>query len=72
MLKSSFTSFFCYTVRHSSYYFPLSPYPLPLANFDLSLKLEENPDYTQRELPTEMAVSLSIVNYCMKKLRVTL
>jgi EPS-associated MarR family transcriptional regulator len=31
-------------------------------------KLEENPEYTQRELSKEMGISLGKVNYCMKKL----
>ena len=31
-------------------------------------KLEENPEYTQRELSREMGVSLGKVNYCMKKM----
>ena len=35
---------------------------------DLLRKLEENPNYTQRELSKEMGVSLGKVNYCMKKL----
>ena len=35
---------------------------------DLLRKLEENPNYTQRELSEEMGVSLGKVNYCLKKL----
>ena len=35
---------------------------------DLLLKLESNPQYTQRDLSREMGVSLGKVNYCMKKL----
>ena len=35
---------------------------------DLLRKLEDNPNYTQRELSKEMGVSLGKVNYCMKKL----
>ena len=35
---------------------------------DLLLKLESNPQNTQRELSREMGVSLGKVNYCMKKL----
>ena len=35
---------------------------------DLLRKLEDNPNYTQRELSREMGVSLGKVNYCMKKL----
>jgi len=35
---------------------------------DLLRKLEENPNYTQRELSVEMGVSLGKVNYCLKKL----
>ena len=35
---------------------------------DLLRRLELNPEYTQRELSTEMGVSLGKVNYCMKKL----
>ena len=35
---------------------------------DLLRKLESNPEYTQRELSSEMGVSLGKVNYCMKKL----
>ena len=35
---------------------------------DLLRRLESNPEYTQRELSTEMGVSLGKVNYCMKKL----
>ncbi len=31
-------------------------------------KLEENPEYTQRELSQEMGVSLGKINYCMKKM----
>ena len=31
-------------------------------------KLEENPEYTQRELSLEMGVSLGKINYCMKKM----
>ncbi len=37
-------------------------------HLDLLRKLEENPEYTQRELSQEMGVSLGKVNYCMKKL----
>ena len=37
-------------------------------HLDLLRKLEENPDYTQRELSREMGVSLGNVNYCMNKL----
>ena len=35
---------------------------------DLLRRLELNPKYTQRELSTEMGVSLGKVNYCIKKL----
>ena len=35
---------------------------------DLLRKIEEKPDYTQRELSKEMGVSLGKVNYCLKKL----
>lgn len=35
---------------------------------DLFLKLEPNPNYTQRKFPQEMMISLSMVNYCMQKL----
>lgn len=35
---------------------------------DLLRKLENNPQYTQRELSREIGVSLGKVNYCMKKL----
>ena len=35
---------------------------------DLLRKLEENPQYTQRELSKEMGVSLGKINYCIKKL----
>ena len=35
---------------------------------DLLRKIEENPNYTQRELSKEMGVSLGKVNYCIKKL----
>ena len=35
---------------------------------DLLRKLEEKPNYTQRELSKEMGVSLGKVNYCIKKL----
>ena len=37
-------------------------------NLDLLLKLEANPEYTQRELSQEMGVSLGKVNYCIKKM----
>ena len=37
-------------------------------HLDLLKKLEENPNYTQRELSKEMGVSLGKVNYCLKKL----
>jgi len=37
-------------------------------HLDLILKLESNPEYTQRELSQEMGVSLGKINYCMKKL----
>jgi len=37
-------------------------------HLDLLRKLEENPEYTQRELSLEMGVSLGKVNYCIKKL----
>ncbi len=35
---------------------------------DLLQKLEQNPDYTQRQLSKEMGVSLGKINYCIKKL----
>ena len=35
---------------------------------DLLRKLEENPNYTQRELSKEMGVSLGKINYCIQKL----
>jgi EPS-associated MarR family transcriptional regulator len=35
---------------------------------DLLLKIELNPEYTQRKLSKEMGVSLGKVNYCIKKL----
>ena len=35
---------------------------------NLLIKLEANPEYTQRELSKEMGVSLGKVNYCMKNL----
>jgi len=35
---------------------------------ELLRKLEANPEYTQRELSSEMGVSLGKINYCMKKL----
>ena len=35
---------------------------------DLLRRLESNPQFTQRQLSTEMGVSLGKVNYCMKKL----
>tara|TARA_B100000767_G_scaffold259519_1_gene269336 strand:+ start:395 stop:733 length:339 start_codon:yes stop_codon:yes gene_type:complete len=35
---------------------------------DLLRRLESNPQLTQRQLSTEMGVSLGKVNYCMKKL----
>lgn len=35
---------------------------------DLLRRLESNSHYTQRELSSEMGVSLGKVNYCMKKL----
>jgi EPS-associated MarR family transcriptional regulator len=35
---------------------------------DLLRRLESNPQFTQRQLSTEMDVSLGKVNYCMKKL----
>jgi len=35
---------------------------------DLLRRLESNPQFTQRQLSTEMNVSLGKVNYCMKKL----
>ena len=35
---------------------------------DLLRKVEKNPQLTQRELSSEMGVSLGKVNYCMKKL----
>ena len=37
-------------------------------HLDLLRKLESNPEYTQRELSSEMGVSLGKINYCMKKL----
>ena len=37
-------------------------------HLDLLRKLEENPEYTQRELSREMGVSLGKINYCMQKL----
>jgi len=37
-------------------------------HFDLLRRLEQNPDCTQRELASEMGVSLGKVNYCLKKL----
>jgi EPS-associated MarR family transcriptional regulator len=37
-------------------------------HLDLLRKLEDNPEYTQRELSQEMGVSLGKINYCMKKL----
>ena len=37
-------------------------------HLDLLRKLEENPEYTQRELSQEMGVSLGKVNYCMQKM----
>ena len=37
-------------------------------HLELLRKLEENPEYTQRELSQEMGVSLGKINYCMKKL----
>ena len=37
-------------------------------HFDLLRKLEANPKYTQRELSSEMGVSLGKVNYCINKL----
>ena len=37
-------------------------------HLDLLRKLESNPQYTQRELSQEMAISLGKVNYCMQKL----
>ena len=37
-------------------------------HLDLLRKLESNPHYTQRELSSEMGVSLGKVNYCIKKL----
>jgi EPS-associated MarR family transcriptional regulator len=37
-------------------------------HLDLLRKLEENPNYTQRQLSQEMGVSLGKVNYCIKKL----
>lgn len=35
---------------------------------ELLRKLEENPNYTQRDLSREMGVSLGKTNYCIKKL----
>ena len=35
---------------------------------ELLRKLEENPNYTQRDLSREMGVSLGKINYCIKKL----
>ena len=35
---------------------------------DLLLKLESNPNCTQRELAQEMGVSLGKINYCLKKM----
>ena len=37
-------------------------------HFDLLRKLEENPEYTQRQLSNEMGISLGKVNYCINKL----
>ena len=37
-------------------------------HFYLLRKLEANPKYTQRELSSEMGVSLGKVNYCINKL----
>ena len=37
-------------------------------HFDLLRKLENNPEYTQRELSKEMDVSLGKINYCINKL----
>ena len=37
-------------------------------HLDLLRKIEQNPDYTQRELSKEMGVSLGKINYCMRKL----
>ena len=37
-------------------------------HFDLLRKLEDNPEYTQRELARELGISLGQVNYVMKKL----
>lgn len=37
-------------------------------HLDLLRKLEEKPEYTQRELSQEMGISLGKVNYCIKKL----
>ena len=37
-------------------------------HFDLLRRLEQNPDCTQRELSSEMGISLGKVNYCLKKL----
>ena len=37
-------------------------------HFDLLRRLQENPDCTQRELASEMGISLGKVNYCLKKL----
>lgn len=37
-------------------------------HLELLRKLEENPEYTQRELSEEMGVSLGKVNYCMKRM----
>ena len=52
--------------------YSISIFLYPMNNKDIHLdllrKLEENPEYTQRELSQEMGVSLGKVNYCMKKL----
>lgn len=37
-------------------------------NLHILRKLEENPNYTQRELSKEMGVSLGKINYCIQKL----
>jgi len=37
-------------------------------HYDLLRRLEENPQYTQRELSKEMGVSLGKINYCIRKL----
>ena len=37
-------------------------------HLDLLRRLEQNPDYTQRELSKELGISLGKVNYCIKKL----